>query len=101
MTEKKTGYGPDYAAKATEKKKKPARVIRNGSVKLSIWENATKTGPRHSVSVQRLYKDDDGKWQTTQSFNAGDMPNLTLACVAADLWIRSAQQLIQQGSSAA
>jgi len=45
----------------TEAKKAPVDKIRAGSVSASIWENATEKGTRTSVTVQRSYKDKDGK----------------------------------------
>jgi hypothetical protein len=46
----------------------------------SIWKNQTSKGAFYSVSFERSYKDDAGKFQTSTTFNAGDL--LTLSKVA-------------------
>lgn len=74
---------------ATNDKKRPVKEIRNGSVKLAIWANETTNGSRYSVTAQRLYKDADDNWQSTGNLNASDLPNLVLAAVSADIYIRS------------
>ena len=59
---------------------KPIDEVRIGRVKATIWKNGTEDAPRYNVTFSRLYKDDDDKWQNTQSFGRNDL--LTLAKVA-------------------
>lgn len=69
-----------------DSKSKPVHEIRLGSVKAVIWENPTKHGPRHNVSLVRLYKDGE-HWKQTESFGRDELP---LVCKVADLahsWI--------------
>lgn len=73
--------------KSSSSSAKPVHEIRLGRIKAAIWENDTQNGTRHSVTLQRIYKDDEGNWQYTTSFGRDDLP---LVCKVADLvhsWI--------------
>lgn len=63
---------------------KPVEEIRLGTVKAAVWKNVVDQGncsrPIYNVTLQRLYRDADGKWQTTESFGRDDL--LVLAQVA-------------------
>lgn len=59
----------------------PVHEIRLGAIKAAIWENDTRNGPRHSVTLSRLYKDGD-EWKRTESFGRDDLP---LVAKVADL----------------
>ena len=71
----------------TNETKRPVKTIRSGPVKIAIWENKSERGVRFGITVQRLYKDEAGKWQTTTSFNSADIPHLVFASQRADMWI--------------
>jgi hypothetical protein len=64
---------------------KPIHEIRLGS-KAAIWENATTTGKRHSVTVQRIYKDGE-EWKRTESFGRDDLLLLGKVADQAHTWI--------------
>lgn len=53
--------------------KKPAAKISLFPVSAAIWAKSTPKGVFYTVSLERSYKDDAGKWQTTPHFNASDM----------------------------
>jgi hypothetical protein len=55
---------------------RPVQRIRLGFCQAAIWENQGEYGVRYSVSLERLYTDDEGNWQYTRTFNAGDLPTL-------------------------
>jgi hypothetical protein len=59
---------------------KPVEEVRIGSVKAAIWKNETESGPRFNVTFQRLYRDGDNGWRSTDSFGRDDL--LVLAKVA-------------------
>lgn len=65
---------------------KPVQEIRLGRIKVAIWENQTESGPRHNVTVSRLYKDGE-EWKTTDSFGRDDLPLLAKAVDLAHTWI--------------
>jgi hypothetical protein len=65
---------------------KPVQEIRLGRIKAAIWENQTENGPRHNVTVSRLYKDGE-EWKTADSFGRDDLPLLAKAVDLAHTWI--------------
>jgi len=61
-------------------KQKPISEVRIGSIKAAIWQNNTDSGARFNVTFQRLYRDEQNKWHSTDSFGRDDL--LVLARVA-------------------
>lgn len=72
---------------------RPVHRIRLGFCQAAIWENEGEFGARYSVSLERLYTDEEGNWQYTRSFNASDLPNLAalLHLVIADVHQRRSE----------
>ena len=64
---------------AAETKNPPAEKIRVGLITASIWENVNEKGTFHNVTFERRYKDAEGKWQTSHSYNTGDLLDLAKA----------------------
>jgi hypothetical protein len=64
--------------------KKPAARVSLHPVSAAIWrnENAKGDGAFYSVTLQRSYKDAEGKWKSSDSLNEGD---LLLAAKVLDL----------------
>jgi hypothetical protein len=61
--------------------KKPVSKVTMYPVSAAIWRNENGKGEAfYNVTFERSYKDDDGKWQRSGSFNAGEL--LLLAKVA-------------------
>jgi hypothetical protein len=56
------------------------REFRSGQVRLSVWQNQSKNGSYKSFKLVRLYKDDNGKWQRTDSFKSGDLLDIAAIC---------------------
>lgn len=50
-----------------------------GRVRATVWTNESDTGPWHSVTFSRLYRDKDGRWQDSASFSREDLPLLMKA----------------------
>ena len=66
---------------------RPVHELRMGAIKATIWSNETTAGPRHNVTVGRLYKDSNDEWKTSDSLGRDD---LLLAAKVLDLahsWI--------------
>jgi hypothetical protein len=70
-----------------EKKEKnvnmPERKIRAGAICATIWQNSSskedgKETSYNTISLERVYKDKEGKWQSTNSFRINDLPKLSL-----------------------
>ena len=56
-------------------KQKPLKELRDGSIKATIWENASKKAdskPFHSISFSRIYKI-EATWKETSSFGREDL----------------------------
>jgi hypothetical protein len=54
-------------------KQPPVHQVRFGRIKGVVWENETRNGTRSSVTISRLYKDED-QWRETSSFDRDDLP---------------------------
>lgn len=59
---------------------KPAAKVIMFPITAAIWRNEKDGRSYYSVSFQRSYKDDKGKWKNSESFGPGDL--LLLAKVA-------------------
>jgi hypothetical protein len=68
--------------------KKPAARINLHPVSAAIWRNQNQKGVFYSVTFERSYKDDAGNWQTSSSFNAGELLLLAKAADQAESEIR-------------
>lgn len=66
---------------------RPVHEVRLGRVKAAIWGNETEHGVRYRVTVCRVYKDGDDKWQTTDSFDRDDLLVLAKVSDMAHTWI--------------
>jgi hypothetical protein len=84
LTEKETKMSLKSTKKneAAETKNPPADKVRVGLITASIWENETEKGTFHNVTFERRYRDAEGNWKSSHSYNAEDL--LALA-KAADL----------------
>jgi hypothetical protein len=67
---------------AAETRNPPVDKVRVGLITASIWENPTEKGTFHNVTFERRYRDAEGNWKSSHSYNADDL--LALA-KAADL----------------
>ena len=62
--------------KATETPKAPVRKLRIGLINANIWQRTTGEDNFYSVSFERRYKDAEGNWQSTHSYNVDDLLSL-------------------------
>ena len=65
----------------------PEKVFKQGCCSASVFVNTIDKDGRQinvrSVSLQRSYKDRDGKWQTTSSYGVNELPKLIMAATKA------------------
>jgi len=66
---------------------KPVHEVRLGRIKAAIWENETQTGTRHNVTFQRIYRDEGGQWNASDSFGRDDLPLVAKVADLAHTWI--------------
>ena len=65
----------------------PVHVVRLRNIRGAIWQNDTEFGIRHNVTVNRLYKDDEQQWRTSDSFGRDDLLLLAKVLDLAHTWI--------------
>ncbi|MCA9564816.1 hypothetical protein [Botrimarina mediterranea] len=68
------------------KKMRPVHEVRVGRVRAAIWENDTQNGPRHNVTLSRLYKEGE-EWKDSGSFGRDDLPLVAKVSDLAHSWI--------------
>ena len=73
-------------------KPRPIHEVRLANVKAAIWANQTANGTRYSVTLQRLYKDEAGKWQSSESFGRDELPIVEKVCHMAYLYIHETNE---------
>ncbi len=67
----------------------PIDRVRIGRITAAIWKNASGEGkPFYSFTLQRSYEDQNGKWQSTDSFGLSDALVLAKVANLADTRIR-------------
>ncbi len=71
---------------ATQTAKRPVHEIRLGRIKAAIWENDTKDGIRHNVSLSRIFKDGT-QWKDSTSFGRDDLPLVIKVADLAHTWV--------------
>ena len=59
---------------------KPITIKAARCIRAKLWRNANRNGEWFSVSISRVYKDDAGEFQDSQSFSRDDL--LHIAYVA-------------------
>jgi hypothetical protein len=77
MSSKKTN-----TASTQEAAKPPVAKVRVGLITGSIWERDSENGTFYAVSFERRYRDGEGTWKSSHSYDTSDL--LALA-KAADL----------------
>jgi hypothetical protein len=65
---------------------KPVHEIRLGKIKAAVWRNDTEEGARYNVTIQRIYRTDQG-WQNTSSFGRDDLPLVSKVADMTHTWI--------------
>ena len=61
----------------TPSPKQPVDTIRDGSLKATIWQNETETGPFYATNFSRTFKDKDGNYRDSHSFVGSDLLKLS------------------------
>ena len=80
-----------YSHNMTEQKKMnqensanaPVEKFKAGQIVASIWKQKRKEGQDYdtfSVSVEKNYKDKEGNWKKTSSFQVNELPKVELVC---------------------
>lgn len=67
-------------AEGKEPAQPPVAKVRVGLITGSIWKRKTDNGTFHAVTFERRYRDGEGNWKSSHSYDAQDL--LSLAKVA-------------------
>ncbi len=75
----------------------PIFTARVGSVKAAVWENKSEEGKiSRAVSLTRSYKDENERWQETNSYFPDDLPKVRLAVQKAYEFIHCGKDTVRQ-----
>lgn len=85
------------AQAAKETAKPPVARVRVGLVTASVWERVNDAGTFYAVTFERRYKDGEGNWQSTHSYDTHDLLALSKAADLAHTKILEAQASTQEG----
>ena len=66
---------------------KPARTLRCGNIKATIWQNVSEKGPFFATTFSRPFKDKSGAWRNGTSFGLHDLEALMNVALEAKEWI--------------
>jgi hypothetical protein len=66
--------------------RKPVHELRHGLIKVRIWRKTTRSGPRHTIGVTRLFRNGD-VWKESARFGRDDIPLIRLLLDEAHTWI--------------
>ncbi len=57
---------------------KPEKIIKAGSLILTIWNNSSEKGSFKTITLQRNYKDSKGEWKHTNNLRLNDLPKASM-----------------------
>ncbi len=55
---------------------KPVQKFKDGAVTMALYENQHENRVWHNITIGKLYKDDQGRWQESRNFNEHDLLKL-------------------------
>ncbi|MBW2987000.1 hypothetical protein KY336_00475 [Candidatus Woesearchaeota archaeon] len=57
---------------------RPEKQISTGAIQASIWNNVKGNISFKTISLNRRYKDQNGKWQSSNNLRVADLPKAQL-----------------------
>ncbi|MFO0887907.1 MAG: hypothetical protein U0790_02050 [Isosphaeraceae bacterium] len=70
-----------------DERNRPVHEVRLGAIKAALWANEGAQGVFYNATVGRVYKDREGRWQTTTTFGRDDLLVLAKVADLAHTWI--------------
>lgn len=64
----------------------PVWTANVGQTVMSVWEKQGDYGPMHSIKVQRMYNDKQGKLKYSDSFQPGELGSLMILIIQFSSW---------------
>lgn len=84
-----------------EKAERPIAEVREGGVKIAIWQRQGTEGPFFVAGQPQLsYKDKDGHWQEGGSYTESEVVNLLVAVAKAKSELRKLHRTLQAQAGA-
>ena len=77
----------------------PQMKFRAGAVSATIWLNKGEKGDYQTISIERNYKDQEDKWQSTNSLRINDLPKANVVLQKAYEYIVLNQQNLFNGGA--
>ena len=77
---------------APAEKNRPVHTIREDAISVSIWCREHQAVRYFSCTFERSYKNQDGAWKYTKTFDLDDLGTLISLCRKAQEWIVSQQR---------
>lgn len=77
----------------------PEKKFRAGAVAATVWLNKTEKGDYHTISIERNYKDQQDKWQSTNSLRINDLPKANVVLQKAYEYIVLNEQNLFNGGN--
>ncbi|MBT4445820.1 hypothetical protein HOA92_04005 [archaeon] len=72
----------DFVVSESEKGNYPKKKYRAGGVTATVWTNSYvkdgKTGEYDTISLERVYQDKEGNWQSTNTLRLNDLPKVNV-----------------------
>jgi len=67
----------------------PAFTSRIGALTVTVWANTTNDTTWYSTTFTRAFRDTNGDWADTTTFNHADLANIATLATAAEAFIRN------------
>lgn len=68
-------------------KTRPAHEVRMGRVRAAIWRHESDGKAWYNVTFSKLFKKEDGQWDSSESFGREDLPLLVKVADHAHSWL--------------
>jgi len=81
--------------KNEEQNSAPAYTAHAGRIRASVWESDDASGIRHKITVNRLFRKDNGTWQRGRTFYGSELAALVEAVSKAQQWIQQRHRQLE------
>src|SRR4029077_16067089 len=74
-------------SQAVEEKQQPVQAVRLRNIRAAVWANRNDGGTYYTVTFSRSYRDQEGNWHTTESFERDALLHPAKAADVPHSWI--------------
>jgi hypothetical protein len=65
---------------------RPVHTVRLGKIRASVWGNRTNGNTWYTITLNRLFRDKNGKWGQAESFGPEDLPVIATITEEVSRW---------------